>query len=256
MKNRGDFARRARNAAAAAISFLLIPAAGYAARFAVSFFAEPTAALSGAIGAAAVAAAIAVLLAVFRPAPPPADPVPDGMTTHPAPTARRAKPFSVPAAIFALIVTNVTLSAVGLGSTGAEPSSVPASLIACFLAPVVEETFFRGVLPAALSEDGDPVPLRIAAAAVSAAAFAAVHGGALLFPLFAGLILTVPARAAGRTFLPIGAVIAHSAYNVTVTAAAYLERAGVAPLTTFAVAAGLSAAAAGVLILISGGKKK
>ncbi len=261
-----DSRRRMLNVIAAAASFFLLVGTarvlGTAARL---LFSAPDggAGIDAAVWAISFLLSTAALSAVYRPAPTPERILPeDAESIPPPPRPARRPAYLVPSAVFVLIAFDILIYFAGLspGNTDAGVGSgdfLLRAALGCVVFPILEETFFRGLFLRALREKEDRLPVRIGAVAAQAVAFAALHtSGGYVFPLLAGLVLAAVAPRGGaeseRSFIPVGCVIAHGAYNLSLYVSAALGEYGVCdPILALAACAGVSAIAAGLTILVS-----
>ncbi|MBR3424284.1 MAG: CPBP family intramembrane metalloprotease, partial [Clostridia bacterium] len=172
--------------------------------------------------------------------------------------------YLVPAAVFLLLAVNVLISMSGLVKTDAPSYStrelIIRAILGCTVYPILEETFFRGVLLGALRERDDPLPARIGAAVITAVAFAAVHPeSGYVFPFAAGVILAAIApygpAVKKRSMIPVGPIAAHTLYNLSLYVSLALTATGIEPVVLLSVFAGVAAITAGIMLL-TGGKSR
>ena len=257
--------RRVLNFCAAVAAFLLLfgcsRALGFAARLALGVEGELPAGIEAVVWAISFFCAIAALSAIYRPAPEPERFAYEGEELPPQPSEKKRRPaYLVPVALFVLLAVDIILYFSGFSSeqtvsfASAGDFALRAAL-GCAVYPILEETFFRGLMLRALCERDDRFVIRAAAVVFHAAAFASVHrSGGFLFAFIAGVALAVPAplgRADNfKSFIPVGCVIAHALYNLSLFAAAALGAAGICdPATALCATAGAVAIVAGVMIL-------
>ena len=260
MEKNGDLRRRIVNAAVAVAAFFTVFALSYLLTVLISSVlkTEPSSLPFGvvtAVWAASLGAGCVFALAFVRPLPAPEFPA----DVVPRRTEKRA--FLVPVSVFLLLAVNVIISLSGSGNTEvpsytAREFDVRAAL-GCTVYPILEETFFRGVLLGALRERDDPLVLRLAAVAVTAVAFAATHReGGFVFSLAAGFILAVPApyglTEGRRSAIPFGAIAAHALYNLALYVSLAIMMTGFEPVIPLAVFAGVAAVTAGIMMLVGG----
>ena len=257
--------RRIVNAIAAAAAFFAVFALsrllGAAASSLLGTDGSPLpAGVNAAVWAVSFGAGCALALFVIRPRPAPENVIPEE-----ARRPRRAgAAYLVPAALFLLLAVNITISLTGLGNTEVPSYStrefIVRAILGCTVYPILEETFFRGVVLGALRERDDPFLLRLGAVALTAAAFAAVHpDGGFLFPFIAGVILAAVApygpSEGKRSVIPVGAIVAHALYNLSLYVSLALTKAGVEPVVPLSAIAGVAAVTAGIMLL-TGGKAR
>ncbi|MBQ6262722.1 MAG: CPBP family intramembrane metalloprotease [Clostridia bacterium] len=264
MENNAEKKRRIVNAVAAAVSFFAAFGLSRLLFFAASALLKTDAALPAGVSAALTAVSLGVgcapALAVARPRP-----EAEGEFPGSGEPLRSKKPaYLVPAAVFLLLAVNVLISTSGLVKTDAPSYStrelIIRAILGCTVYPVLEETFFRGVLLGALRERDDPIPARIGAAVVTAVGFAAFHpGSGYVFPFAAGVILAAIApyglTAKKRSLIPVGPIAAHALYNLALYVSLALTATGIEPVVPLSVFAGIAAIAAGVMLL-TGGKAR
>ena len=265
MGNKDEKKRRIVNAIAAAAAFFavfalsrLLSAAAYA--LLVTDGSHLPAGVNAAIWAVSLGAGCALALAVVRPRREAENVIPEEVRKP----LRAGAVYLVPAALFLLLAVNITISLTGLGSAEVPSYStrefIIRAILGCTVYPILEETFFRGVLLGALRERDDPFLLRLAAVAATTAAFAAVHpDGGFVFTFIAGVILAAIApygtSEGRRSVIPVGAIAAHALYNLSLYVSLALTKAGAEPIVPLSAIAGIAAVTAGIMLL-TGGKSR
>ena len=261
MTDSAETKRRVFNVCVAAVSFFAMIAVSYCLSLLGTVITpgELPVGMAAAFWAISLGAGAVPALCVYRPRP-----VCESEYAETVPVPGNRKPaFLVPGAVCMLLAVNIFVSVSGIGDV-----SVPSypygelifrAILGCTVYPVLEETFFRGALLSALRERDDPLPWKLAASALTAVAFAAVHReSGFVFALAAGIILTIPApyeySGKRRFALPFAPIAAHALYNLALYVSLAFSMTGIEPVITLSVSAGIAAIVTGVMML--GGRKQ